>query len=111
MRNETRSLLCGMIAGLALGILVSFVVHRRQSMRPVTTAETTDRRPAMFKDDGATTARPQAQAGTNTVIPQSDESIAIQIIPGSSLTFSVPFVKVMRELKAAGESPDVIVNV
>jgi hypothetical protein len=121
MRKETRFLLWGMFAGLVLGIVVTLTVQYRQRRAcPMATA-TANRHSAtpktMLKDNGATEIGSVLQAradGLNRSVSSvgsvADDSVAIRITSSCSITFSAAFAKVVRDLKAAGEPPDLVVN-
>src|ERR1041384_2962784 len=111
MSREMRFLLCGAFAGLLLGVLLSFAIQRgQQSGRRVTETRARNPRGEMPKNDIAGASQPTANVETRGVATQSEESIAIQLIPTVSFGFSTAFVQAVREMKAAGESPDVLVN-
>src|ERR1051326_3363268 len=120
MRKDLRLLLIGTFAGLVLGVLVTLrIQHRQQSARSTVAAVVANhdgRTP--LEGSGLSTPKQSGQAWggdeTNTgdsVTSSSDGVTAIRITPACSITFSAPFAKAMQELKAAGEPPDVLVNI
>jgi hypothetical protein len=114
MRKEFRFLLCGICAGLVLGLLTAIAIQRKQlSLQPTVDATATGRREAKARtaaDNGVATMSAQAPIGMDRAFASSNDSVTIQIVPSSSLNFSMPLVKALRDLKAAGEPEDVLVN-
>jgi len=47
---------------------------------------------------------------TNSAPDATDAPVAVLVTPGYSLTFSAPFVRAMREMKAGGESSELVVT-
>jgi hypothetical protein len=118
MSKETRFLLWGVFAGLVLGLFVAFAIQRRQRSLSATADAIATKHTSGTRITGSLPVpRPSVQlhdTNLTDVIASTGSSTdgvtAIGITPSCSITFSAPFVAAMRELKASGESPDLLVN-
>lgn len=116
MSKETKSLLCGVFAGLVLGILVSLEIQRGQRPKESAMVGRTvrirhDKTPSRAIEQASVrTPEGDGTNGTASPEPPPEGVTAIPITPSCSITFSAPFVKALRQMKAEGESWDVLVN-
>jgi hypothetical protein len=114
MRKELRFFLCGTLAGIVLGAVAASMIPRRQHNEQfgTTTKLAATRRKATQVSliaPQSSVQIPDASEQASTNGPRL-EFTSISITPSCSMKFSAPFVNALREMKAGGESPDVLVN-
>lgn len=120
MKKETRFLLSGILAGLVAGVTAAFTIDywlahvaRTSASLPVVHSSRTPAESAGGSPGEVGQRSQPAEDLTNlagSAVEPADAAVVIQVTPTHSITFSAPFVNAMRELKAAGESPDLVVN-
>ncbi|HUJ08949.1 MAG TPA: hypothetical protein VL171_02895 [Verrucomicrobiae bacterium] len=114
VRKENRFLLYGMLPGIALGTCVTLAIVRRpKAPSEVTSIQVTMNLQRSVATSGSSgrnktdeTQSPTIDNPANT----TDGVVAIQVDPNRSVRFSPALIKAIHELTAAGEPPDVVVN-